>query len=164
MGTDSLQLDELDMRIISCLLKNSRLPITSLSRLVKAPRTTVINRIERLRGVGVIEKYTVKLNYRLLGYNFLAFVLIKAKRGSGSSSQVALARKIKEDSKRDPSLPWVQEAHVITGDYDILLKVRVRRWDELTNFLIKYLARLEEVEHSLTLLTLTTVYEEAEDI
>ncbi|OYT62979.1 MAG: AsnC family transcriptional regulator [Thermofilum sp. ex4484_15] len=156
----SISLDELDLKIIASLSENSRIPITALSEMIGVPRTTVASRIEKLRKLGVIEGYTLKLNYRLLGYNYLAFILIKARRGKGISNQISLAKRIKRDSEKGKGFPWVQEAHVITGDYDILLKVRIREWDELTNFLIRYLARLEEVEHSLTLLTLTTVYEE----
>ncbi|RLE82897.1 MAG: Lrp/AsnC family transcriptional regulator [Thermoprotei archaeon] len=158
-----IKLDKLDVEILRKLMTNSRTSVVKIARSIGAPRTTVIGRIERLVNQGIIRSFTVKIDHSKVGYNFLAFVLVRAKRGSFTrsvSAQVMLTRKVLEESKKKKDLPWVEEAHIITGEYDILFKVRAKNWDEITRFLIEFLAGMEEVEHTNTLLVLTTISEE----
>ncbi|MCD6368402.1 MAG: Lrp/AsnC family transcriptional regulator [Thermoproteales archaeon] len=156
-------LDKLDIRLLSELFKDSRTSFSKLSKILKVPRTTIINRVERLIKNGIVRKFTIIPGYQNLGYIFLAFVLVRVRRGGGvrvSSTQVSLAKRILEESSMRENLPWVEEAHIITGEYDILLKVRAKNWEEISRFLIEYLAGLEEVEHTNTLLCLLTVDEQ----
>lgn len=158
-----MELDELDLKLLDLLVEDSRMSYAELSRRLGIPRTTLTWRVERLKRGGVIKSFTLNLDLKKLGYNYLAFVLIKAKRGTGSTSlpsQVLLAERIHRGSIEREDLPWVEESHIITGEYDILLKIRARRWEDITRFLIDFLARFEEIEHTNTALVLTTVREE----
>lgn len=158
-----MELDEVDLRLLELLAENSRTSFAELSRELGIPRTTLIGRVEKLRREGVIKSFTLDLDFKRLGYKYLAFVLIKARRGMGSAplpSQVLLAERIHRGSAEREDLPWVEESHVITGEYDILLKIRARKWEDVTKFLIEFLAGFEEIEHTNTALVLTTVREE----
>ncbi len=153
-------LDDLDKKLLELLQKNARFKITELADLTSRPRTTVMSRLEKLEREGLIVGYKAILNLQKLGYNVLAFVLVSARRiapVSGRSSQELLIEKILRDTDENPELPWVEEAHIVTGSYDIILKVWARDMKQLSDFLIKYLPTHPEVAKTETLLVLERV-------
>lgn len=157
-----MELDELDKRIINMLVQDARMTVSDMSKKINVPRTTIMHRLEKLEEEGYIKKYTAVPDYKKLGYNFVAYVLLRVKREksiSGRSSQVVLAEKILESTKSSDKLPYVEEAQIVTGQYDILLKIRAKRWEDISRFLIVHLAEFEEIEHSETMLVLETVGE-----
>jgi DNA-binding Lrp family transcriptional regulator len=157
-----MELDELDRRIIGILIRDARTTVTDISKKLNVPRTTIMHRLERLEEEGYIRKYTAIPDYRKLGYNFVAYVLLRVKRErsvAGRSSQVVLAEKILSTANASDKLPYVEEAQIITGQYDILLKIRAKKWEDISRFLIVHLAEFEEIEHSETMLVLETVGE-----
>jgi DNA-binding Lrp family transcriptional regulator len=157
-----MELDELDRRIIGILIRDARTTVTDISKKLNVPRTTIMHRLERLEEEGYIRKYTAIPDYRKLGYNFVAYVLLRVKRErsvAGRSSQVVLAEKILSTANASNTLPYVEEAQIITGQYDILLKIRAKKWEDISRFLIVHLAEFEEIEHSETMLVLETVGE-----
>jgi DNA-binding Lrp family transcriptional regulator len=90
-------------------------------------------------------------------------VLVKVKRGGlrgDKSNQEALAERIVSECASRKGLPWVEEAHIITGEYDLLLKVWAREWEELTNFLIKYMPEHSDVVQTHTMLVLKAVHQD----
>ncbi len=156
-------MDALDSVILRELQRNCRLPISKLAKILGKPRTTISERISRLEREGVIRGYRAIVDPSKLGYRFLAFVMLKVRRGitfEGMSNQEALAQKVVKETRDAPDLPYVEEAHIVTGAYDIVLKVWARRWEELTNFLIRYLASLGDVVSSETFLVLETISSE----
>ncbi len=153
-------LDDLDKRLIEILQRNARIKITELADLTERPRTTIMSRLEKLEREGLILGYKAVINLQKLGYNVLAFVLISARRiapVSGKSSQELLIERIVRDTDSNPELPWVEEAHIVTGSYDIVLKVWARDMRQLSDFLIKYLPTHPEVAKTETLLVLERV-------
>lgn len=157
-----ITMDKLNLKIIKILQNNAKLSLVKLSEITKTPRTTLAYRIKELEENGIIKGYTILLNPKDFGYKYTAFVLIKVKRGkltNGKSNQVALVEKFLEETKKYDHMPWIEEAHIITGEYDILLKIRAKSWETITRFLIEYITKHEEVEHTNTILVLTTVHE-----
>ncbi len=155
-------MDELDARILGEIVKNGRITLTELAKRVKAPRTTLTSRFRKLVESGYVKGFTAILDYKKLGYQLTAFVLVQIRRGKpvqGKSNQEIFIEKVASESESRPDLPWVEEAHIITGDYDILLKVRARNMDELTKFLVAELARHPDVERTHTLMVLKSPYE-----
>ncbi|MFN4133630.1 MAG: Lrp/AsnC family transcriptional regulator [Candidatus Hadarchaeales archaeon] len=69
----------------------------------------------------------------------LAFVMIKV----GTGEQMNWIRKVKEEVEK---LPEVEEAHAIFGRYDVLAKVRVKSWADLTRIVGDKIRSIEGVE------------------
>ena len=154
-------MDALDVRILELLQAEGRLALAELARRVRAPRTTVVERVEKLRERGVIRGFRAVVDPNKLGYKYLAFVLVKARRGGvigERSNQELLADEIVKDCNGDEALPWVEEAHIITGEYDLLLKIWATEWEQLTNFLIRYMPRHRDVSDTHTILVLKTTH------
>jgi len=153
-------LDELDKKIIELLQRDARVKLTKLAEIMKKTRTTIMSRIEKLEQEKLILGYRAVLDMRKLGYNVLAFVLISAKRIapiSGRSSQEILVERIIRDTDERVDLPWIEEAHIITGSYDFILKVWARDMKQLSDFLIKYLPTHPEVAKTETLIVLEQI-------
>lgn len=154
-------MDELDIKILELLQVEGRLALAELARRVNAPRTTVTERVERLRERGIVRGFRAVVDPSKLGYRYLGFVLVKARRGGvmgERSNQELLAEEIVNDCNNDESLPWIEEAHIITGEYDLLLKIWAVEWEQLTNFLIRYMPRHRDVSDTHTILVLKTTH------
>jgi len=164
VANERMQLDELDRVLLRSLLANARVPLSEVAKSIGAARTTLSERLDRLEREGVVKGYRADVDLRKLGYKYVAFVLVKVRRTGGlrgdKSNQELLAEKIVEDCYTRKGLPWVEEAHIITGEYDLLLKVWAREWDELTSFLIKYMPEHNDVLQTHTILVLKTIQDD----
>ncbi len=148
-------LDELDLKIIEVLKNNSRSKIIDIAKKLGKPRTTIMQRIKKLEERGVIRKYTIDVNPQSLGFNYYAYIMIKVRKGIGVKlDQIQLAKKIINETRSRDDLPLVEEASIVTGAYDIVLRAWVRNWEELSKFLLKYLPSIEEIESTETFMVL----------
>ncbi|MEM2020857.1 MAG: Lrp/AsnC family transcriptional regulator [Zestosphaera sp.] len=155
-----LGIDQLDLRIIELLKKNSRLKSSEIARKLEKPRTTVVQRIKKLEDAGVIQAYTVNVRPEALGYNYYAYIAVKVRKGLvGKLDQLELANKLVSESRNREGLPYVEEAVIVTGAYDIILRVWVRNWEELSRYLLKYLPSIEEIQSTETFMVLRKVVE-----
>jgi Lrp/AsnC family transcriptional regulator for asnA, asnC and gidA len=141
------ELDEKDKEILAVLKENSQLSIQAISKRTAIPIATVHHRIVKLRENGVIKAYTIVINPEVLGRKMVAFVMIKATQ---KADQAALLYQI---SKHD----LVQEGSMLTGEFDLIFKVRVKDMDELNGFVVKYLRTIDEVAETRTMLSYENV-------
>ncbi|HBI40411.1 MAG TPA: ArsR family transcriptional regulator, partial [Tenacibaculum sp.] len=116
--------DNIDLKIISILEQHARMSYAEIGREVKLSSSAVRERIQKIEDLGIIEKYTIQLNHKLLGYGLQAVVLVKAHEGKLS----LLFKEVQNYSE-------VQEALNIMGEYNVHLKVIVKDLDELQSFL-----------------------------
>ncbi|MEM2992766.1 MAG: winged helix-turn-helix transcriptional regulator, partial [Candidatus Caldarchaeum sp.] len=72
----STELDEKDLKILQELVEDAEQTVSAIAAKVKMPRTTVQERIKRLKQLGVIKKFTVQLDHSKLGKPATAFVLV----------------------------------------------------------------------------------------
>ena len=115
MTVDSLRLDQLDRQIIARLVENARRSYRSLGEEVGLSAPAVKRRVDRLSDAGVISRFTVTVDPRLLGWSVEAFIeLFCAPSTPSQSIREALA-----------DHPEVVAAFTITGDADALLHLRV---------------------------------------
>ena len=67
-------MDEIDLKLLRLLQKNSRTPIKTLAGEIRLSSPAVSARIERLEKQGVIRAYTLDLDPLQLGHHILAYV------------------------------------------------------------------------------------------
>ena len=146
-------MDKKDEKILNLLTENSNLTTHQLSKRLLIPITTIHNRIKKLQKEGIIKKYTVELDNKKLGKTVAAFIhitvdyrLLKQMK----ISQYDLAKKIKQHES-------VEEAAMVTGGTDIIIKIRVRSIDELDNFVTKHLRNIEGIEKTQTMVILNEI-------
>lgn len=110
-------LDRVDKKILRLLQSNGRMSMTELSEKVGLSITPCTERVRRLEREGVIEGYYARLNPRLLGASLLVFVEIKLSAKSGEIFE-AFRREVLK-------LPQVLDCHLVSGDFDYLIKARI---------------------------------------
>ncbi|WP_291764651.1 Lrp/AsnC family transcriptional regulator [Caldivirga sp. UBA161] len=152
-------MDELDIKILESLQRNGRITVSRLAELLNKPRTTIMSRLARLESSKIILGYKTVIDPAQMGYTIQAYVLLTVRRipGAAKPSQVALAERIIYDSDNEKDLPWVEEAQVVTGQYDLVLKVWAKDLKQLSNFLIRYLPTHPDVVKSETMIVLENV-------
>ena len=134
------ELDEKDMQILEVLKQNSHLSIGKIARKTGIPIATVHHRIKKLKTNGIIKRYTIEVDHVKLGRKMIAYVMVKAMRKADQS--VLLHTIAKHDH--------VEEGAMITGEFDLVFKVRVKDIDELNAVVIKYMRTLDEVAETRT--------------
>ncbi|MBW2990294.1 Lrp/AsnC family transcriptional regulator [Candidatus Woesearchaeota archaeon] len=68
--------DELDLKILKLIAKNSRVPIIELSKKLKTPPRTIAFRIKQLEKKKIIQGYRFIFNFGLFGYKYYKIDLI----------------------------------------------------------------------------------------
>lgn len=119
--------DENDRAIIAALRADARRSLKALSRATGLRPSTIHERIRRMLAAGAI-RYTVRVDEEMMENNFVVFMLV-----AGS-----LERYLEKEALSDAC---VEEAVGVTGDYDILLKLRFRNMREFTSYLIRFRER-----------------------
>ena len=130
----SVQLDEVDRKILTELQEDSGQSLDEIARRVGSSKTPVWNRIRKMREAGVIRRQTVILDPEALGLEACFFVLIRT-----SEHETEWQKKFLETLKRHPEM---LEAHRLAGDIDYILKVRVKNARAYDTF---YQALISEV-------------------
>ena len=67
-------MDKIDLKIISLLQENARLPLKQIASEVFLSSPATAARIERLEQEGIIKGYSVKADNKSLGYAITAFI------------------------------------------------------------------------------------------
>ena len=110
-------LDRIDRNILRTLQSNGRISNIELSKIVGLSPTPCLERVKRLEQKGYILGYFAKLNPEQLGAAMLVFVEVTLTKP---------AVDIFEDfSAVVKKLDDIQECHLVSGNFDFLLKARV---------------------------------------
>jgi Lrp/AsnC family leucine-responsive transcriptional regulator len=110
-------LDRIDRNILRTLQSNGRISNIELSKIVGLSPTPCLERVKRLEQKGYILGYFARLNPQELGAAMLVFVEVTLTK---------TAVDIFEDfSAVVKQLDDIQECHLVSGNFDFLLKARV---------------------------------------
>src|SRR3990167_6385937 len=146
-----MKLDQKDYQIMEILKNNARLTNKEIAKKVKLPITTVHHRIKRLEENNIINKnFKLNFNYSKLRKTFLFYILVTVNYNvitGHKIDQAEIARKIKH-------LEGTEEVSIVTGDTDIILKVRMSSVDELNKYITEKLRNIEGIDKTKTMLVL----------
>jgi Lrp/AsnC family leucine-responsive transcriptional regulator len=116
-GLEYRELDKIDVKIVTALQENARLTMTELADRVGLSVSPCTERVRRLEREKFILGYHARLNPQAFGQALLVFVEIKLAAKSGA---------IFESFKREVrKLPNVLECHLVSGEFDYLIKARI---------------------------------------
>lgn len=110
-------LDRTDRRILECLQADGRISNVDLARKVNLTPTPCIERVKRLERQGYILGYTAILDPQLVNASLLVFIEIDLSHNSPDAF-----RKFREEARK---LPEVMDCHLVSGNFDYLIKARV---------------------------------------
>lgn len=111
-------LDRTDRRILECLQADGRISNVQLARKVNLTPTPCIERVKRLERQGYIRGYTAILDPDLVDASLLVFVEIDLSHTSPDA--------FKRFSEEARKLPEIMDCHLVSGNFDYLIKARVK--------------------------------------
>jgi DNA-binding Lrp family transcriptional regulator len=151
------KLDEKDLAILTLLQKNCRMTAREIARKIDSPITTVFAKMRRMEQREVIKEYRAILDSKKLNFGTTAFILasFSYRNGETSLSQRVIAEQIAK-------FPEVQDVHIISGDWDILIKIKEENVDAVGNFVIDKLRTVKGIEKTLTCMVFDTQKETTE--
>ena len=139
----SIQLDDVDRRLLHLLTADARLSQRALGRELRMSPPAIGERLSRLERAGVIRGYRVDIDWAALGF-VTGYLAVTAMEGA-DQSEIMRALHL---------LPEVQDVAVITGSMDMLARVRVRDYMHLRQFLLEGVWQMPGIQRTETFLSL----------
>jgi len=149
-------LDGKDVKILKLLQKNCKMTAREIAKKIGSPITTVYAKIKRMEQLGIIKQYKAILDSKKLDKGTTAFILVSFAYRPGGREKPLSQRDV---AKQIAAFPEVQEVHIITGGWDILIKVRADHVDTLGKLVMDKLRMVEGVENTLSCIVYETVKE-----
>ncbi len=144
-----MNLDEMDIRILEIVQQDGRITNAKLAEKIGISPPSMLERVRKLEGAGVIEKYVALINSKKVGYGLTAIIIV-----SLSLHQVSSLKQVVE---KLAGLQEVQECYQLTGDVDFLLKVATKDMDSYTDFVNNKLSDIPGIQNIKTSFVLATI-------
>ncbi len=142
---DNDGLDPLDTRIITVFTDQPGIGVLGASRALGVARGTVQARLDRLERRGVLTSFAPQVEPSAMGYPVTAFCTLEIRQSRGHDPVVAHLRRI----------PEVLEAHTITGQGDLMIRVVAQDNAHLQHVIDRVVA-VDQVERAATVIALAT--------
>ena len=133
-------LSRIDRNILNHLRREGRLSFAELARRVGLTTTPCKERVKRLERDGFIKGYQANIDPAKLGRGLVVFVQITLQRTAGNA--------FREFTDAVRHIPEVEECHLVAGNFDYLIKARVRDMADYREFLGGSLMQLPGVQES----------------
>jgi Lrp/AsnC family leucine-responsive transcriptional regulator len=143
-STEKVEVDDLDLTLLRALAVDARQSQRALARAVGMSPPAIADRLARLERLGAIRGYRVELDWAALGYPVVVYLAVTANPGADLSE---IARAIR-------ALPEAQDMSVVTGAFDLLVRLRVRDHTHLRELLLNTIFQIPGVQRTETFLSL----------
>jgi len=154
-----LSLDQRDLAILRVIQSDSKLSMKDVAIRLNIPVTTVHSKVKRLEREGFIKSYKAILDHRKLQQNATAFIQATfSYRLAGEEKLLSQRDVAREVAKFEE----VQEVHIITGDWDLLMKVKAQDVDAIGKFVVDKLRTVKGIEKTITCMVFDTAKETTE--
>ena len=147
-ASNKIELDEIDLAIISHLSEDSRMSFAKMSKATGYPDATIQHRFKRLMREGVIKRFTIELNSIYVEHGVVSMALLKT-----------VSEKHDEVQKELEALPEVTDIYVVFGEYDFIIKISGKDLSQIDDVMrdkikviegvseLREIAVVEEIKH-----------------
>ena len=140
------EFDSIDLEILKTLQKDARAPYLEIARRLKVSGATVHERIAKLKSRGILKGFHADIDIQKLGWDVTALVGLRTE----------LAEKIYRTIQQLSKIDEIEEIHVVTGDFDLILKVRAKSPRHLQDILLEKVDRVFGFHRSTTMVILSS--------
>lgn len=140
--TPEVPLDDVDLALLDLLARDSRASQRSLARELGMSAPAIGERIARMERSGVIRGYGVVIDRGALGFPVLVYLAITAIQGHDLAPVMTAVAQ----------LPEVEDVTVVTGELDLLARLRVRDYGHLRTVLLEKVWQISGVQRTETYL------------
>jgi Lrp/AsnC family transcriptional regulator, regulator for asnA, asnC and gidA len=138
------EIDNLDVQILSILMKNATTPYTEIAKELIVSGGTIHVRMKKLEELGVIKGASLEVDPQKLGYDITAFLGIYLEKGSQYHEAVKQLRNIKE----------IVELHYTTGEWSIFAKIVCHDTVHLREVLNEQIQSVKGIQRTETFISL----------
>ena len=143
------QIDEIDQKILSFLVKNARMPLLEIARECGVSGAAIHQRVKKMENLGIITGSRLLVKPQTLGLNVCAFVMVS----------LSEANKYPEVIESLKLMSEVVECHFVTGKHSLLLKIYCYDHEHLMEILINTIQNIPCVQQTETLISLDQAIE-----
>jgi Lrp/AsnC family transcriptional regulator, leucine-responsive regulatory protein len=137
-------LDDVDLRLLHLLSEDARLSQRALARELGMSAPAIGERVARLERQGVIRGYGVRVDWSAVGYpTIVHLTVVAAPDAEQATIMSALA-----------ALAEVEEIMLVTGDIDMLVRLRVRDHTHLRALLLNQVWQIPGIQRTETSLSI----------
>jgi DNA-binding Lrp family transcriptional regulator len=140
-GRRMAPLDDTDRVIVEALRADGRMSMRALASRVNISRASAYSRVERLHRDGVITGYAAIINPERYGHGLSAYVYLDIVQQSWKGVRRQLL-----------GIPGVDHVAMLSGEHDIVLRVRARDAAALRDVVLTRLQAMPEVRATQTVL------------
>jgi Lrp/AsnC family transcriptional regulator for asnA, asnC and gidA len=140
----NLEIDNLDIQILSILMKNATTPYTEIAKELIVSGGTIHVRMKKLEEMGVIKGASLEVDPQKLGYDITAFLGIFLEKGSQYNEAVKQLKTVKE----------IVELHYTTGSYSIFAKIVCHDTTHLREVLNEQIQGVKGIQRTETFISL----------
>lgn len=144
MEAQNLEIDNIDLRILSILIENANTPYTDIAKKLVVSAGTIHVRMNKLEKIGVVKNATLTIDPIKLGFDLTAFLGIYLEKGSIYNDVIKELQKI----------PEVVEAYYTTGAYSIFTKIVCRNTEHLRHVLNDKIQPIDGIQRTETFISL----------
>jgi Lrp/AsnC family leucine-responsive transcriptional regulator len=132
--------DKTDLAILRVLLLDSRKTLQEIGNEVGLSPTSCWTRIKKLEATGVIKRYTVDVDAAKLGYHDSVIVQVTLESHTDET--------LYDFGRTLATIPEIQEAYLVSGDYDYYIRIAVRDTRDYERLLREKLYKIPGIRHS----------------
>ena len=143
------EIDKIDLDILKNLSSNAKISFTDLASKILVSASTVHVRVKKMEDLGIIKGSSLTLDYKMLGYNFIAYVGVLIDR----------SRRTYEIIEELKKKPYITVAHITTGKYNIFCKIRAKSTEHAREIIFS----IDDVEGVLRTETMISLEESIND-
>jgi len=141
---NSTEIDNIDIKILSELMKDAKTPYTEIAERIFVSGGTVHVRMKKLEKLGIVKGANLDVDFSKLGYNITAFLGIFLEK---SSVYDAVCRELVK-------IPEILTLHYTTGSYGILAKVICKDTNHLRHVLYDKIQQITGIASTETMISL----------
>ncbi len=149
--SSELNIDELDLKLIQKMMENADHSYAELGEELHVSAGTIHVRIKKLTELGVIKNKILKVDYKKIGMDVVAFVGVYLEK---SSLYDSVAKQLKK-------IPQVVRLNYTTGSYSMFIEIVCRDIDQLRKVLHDDLQKVQGIERTETLISLEESFSRA---
>lgn len=142
--SDPVPLDDIDLKLLRLLSEDARQSHRGLARELGMSAPAIGERVARLERLGVITGYGARLDWSAIGYPTTVHLTVVA---IVDYEQGRIMQALAE-------IPEVEEIMLVTGDIDLLVRVRVRDYTHLRDLLLNRVWQIEGIQRTETSMTI----------
>jgi Lrp/AsnC family transcriptional regulator for asnA, asnC and gidA len=140
----NLNIDKLDLQIISEMMNNAEISYADLGKKLFVSGGTIHVRMKKLQELGIVKGTKLHVDLKMIGYDVIAFIGIYLEK---SSMYDAVAKELRK-------IPEMVRLNYTTGSYSMFAEIICKDITQLRRILHDELQKIKGIERTETLISL----------